>query len=237
MQKKFTLSTGILNHRDKWTWPHLKSKSQPKAPRSSQLRRCDLYRNVLILLSDQHAARVLGGAGGPHSRTPALDALAARGTRFSCAYCNAPICVPSRVRKATGLPIHEFLAWDNVDPYCVQRRSFMHRARDTGMRTRSIGKLHFRASTDDTSFDEQIEPMHVVDGAGNFTKFIHDPAPRASVAKIEEFRSNSPPHLDPEAVDALCRCSQAERQDAAGGREAVPALSNNGFGPAPEAML
>jgi Sulfatase len=51
--------------------------------------------NLLFILSDEHNPRVLGCSGHPMIRTPNLDRLAAKGVRFSDAYCNSPICVPS----------------------------------------------------------------------------------------------------------------------------------------------
>jgi len=47
--------------------------------------------NLLFILSDEHNKRVLGCEGHPMIRTPNLDALAARGTRFTSAYTNCPI--------------------------------------------------------------------------------------------------------------------------------------------------
>ncbi len=58
--------------------------------------------NLLVIMSDEHNARVLGCAGHPLVQTPHLDALAARGTRFTNASCNIPICVPSRASFLTG---------------------------------------------------------------------------------------------------------------------------------------
>jgi choline-sulfatase len=67
--------------------------------------------NLLFILSDEHNPRVLGCAGHPMVRTPNLDRLAARGVRFTNAYCNSPICVPSRAALATGRvrPSHSVL--------------------------------------------------------------------------------------------------------------------------------
>ena len=58
--------------------------------------------NVLFINSDQHSPRALGSYGHPMVQTPNLDALAARGTRFTAAYCPTPICVPSRATIQTG---------------------------------------------------------------------------------------------------------------------------------------
>ncbi len=73
--------------------------------------------NVLFLLSDEHSRRVLGCYGNSGVRTPNLDALAARGTRFRSAYCQTPICVPSRASLATGRYAHAIDSWDNATPY------------------------------------------------------------------------------------------------------------------------
>ena len=63
--------------------------------------------NVLLLMSDEHNPRILGCYGDPLVKTPTLDALAAQGVRFTSAYCQNPICVPSRVSLVSGMmPCH-----------------------------------------------------------------------------------------------------------------------------------
>lgn len=134
--------------------------------------------NILVICSDQHRRDVMGCSGNSLIETPNLDALARSGTRFARAYCNAPICVPSRASLATGLPIHEVPSWDNADPYHGQRRSYMHRLRETGYETVSIGKLHYRSTDDDNGYDTELLPMHVVGGTGTFYSLLRDPVPR-----------------------------------------------------------
>ena len=63
-------------------------------------------RNLLILMSDEHNARMMGCAGHPLAKTPNLDALAARGTRFVDAYTSCPICVPARASLLSGQYAH-----------------------------------------------------------------------------------------------------------------------------------
>jgi len=59
--------------------------------------------NVLLLFSDQHNADMMGCSGHPLVQTPNLDQLAALGVRFTRAYSQDAICVPSRTALMTGL--------------------------------------------------------------------------------------------------------------------------------------
>ncbi|MFT6581170.1 MAG: arylsulfatase A-like enzyme [Alphaproteobacteria bacterium] len=59
-------------------------------------------RNILFIMTDQHRADYLSCMGHPSLETPHLDAMASRGVLFSRAYCQAPICGPSRMSFYTG---------------------------------------------------------------------------------------------------------------------------------------
>ncbi|MHC4062732.1 MAG: sulfatase-like hydrolase/transferase, partial [Planctomycetota bacterium] len=52
--------------------------------------------NILVIMSDEHNAGVLGCYGNDIVKTVNLDGLAARGVTFENCYCNSPLCVPSR---------------------------------------------------------------------------------------------------------------------------------------------
>ena len=133
--------------------------------------------NVLFIMSDEHSRRVLGAYGNDIIRTPHLDRLAADGTLFENAYCNCPICVPSRASFATGRYVHEVGCWDNAIPYTGTPPSFGHRLHDTGHRCDSIGKLHYRASDDPNGFDNEILPLHVLNGQGDVQGMLRSPPP------------------------------------------------------------
>ena len=144
-------------------------------------------RNLLFIMSDEHSRRVLGCYGHPMIRTPNLDGLAARGVRFTDAYCNSPICVPSRASFATGRYPHRIRFWDNAFPYDGSVPSWGHRLIAAGHRSVSIGKLHYRSMEDDNGFDEEVMPLHVVDGVGDLLGMIRDDLPvRAAALKLAE---------------------------------------------------
>jgi choline-sulfatase len=157
-------------------------------------------RNLLFIMSDEHSRRVLGCYGHPMIKTPNLDALAARGVRFTDSYCNSPICVPSRASFHTGRYPHQIRFWDNAMPYDGSVPSWGHRLTQAGCRAVSIGKLHFRSADDDNGFSEEILPLHVVDGEGDPLGLIRRPLPvRNATLKL--------------ARDAGCGDSDYQRYD------------------------
>src|SRR5882762_4829528 len=131
--------------------------------------------NLLFILSDEHSRRVLGCYGHEMIRTPNLDRLAASGVRFSDAYSNSPICVPSRAALATGRHVHQIRFWDNAIPYDGSVPTWHHRLREAGHEVTAIGKLHYRSSDDDNGFSEEIMPLHVVDGIGDPLGWLREP--------------------------------------------------------------
>jgi len=138
--------------------------------------------NLLFIMSDEHNRRVMGCAGHPMVRTPNFDALAASGVRFTDAYCNSPICVPSRASFATGRHVHDIGFWDNGIPYDGSVPSWGHRLNESGHTAVSIGKLHFRSADDRNGFTEEIMPLHVVDGIGDLVGMIRDDTPPRKAA-------------------------------------------------------
>ena len=129
-------------------------------------------------MSDEHNPKFLGCAGHPFIRTPNLDALAARGTRFTQGYTACPICVPARAAFALGRYVHEIGYWDNADAYEGATPSWHHLLRSNGHRVVSIGKLHFRGRPgDDHGFSDELVPMHIIDGIGDVKGLVRDDIP------------------------------------------------------------
>src|SRR6516164_1520410 len=58
--------------------------------------------NILFLMVDQMTPFMIGPYGQKAAITPNLDRLARSGAVFDNAYCNAPLCVPSRTSMFSG---------------------------------------------------------------------------------------------------------------------------------------
>ena len=176
--------------------------------------------NVLFILSDEHQRDSAGCYGDALVRTPNLDALAARGTRFTNAYTPCPICVPARAALATGRHVHEIGNWDNAHPYHGETPSWHHRLRAAGHEAVLIGKLHFRSADDDNGFSEEIMPLHVLDGLGDLLGLVRDPpAPRGNMAALAKEAGpgeSSYTHYDRAIAEAACRWLERKGSERSG---------------------
>lgn len=101
--------------------------------------------HLLVITTDQQCAEAMSCAGNPWVATPNMDRLAARGLRFTRAYCTQPICSPSRASAATGRWPHQVdsetnkggLFWNHAIP----REQLMgHRFAQAGYRCVWAGK-------------------------------------------------------------------------------------------------
>jgi choline-sulfatase len=99
--------------------------------------------NIVLIVSDQHRADWLGCAGNRVVRTPNLDALAAGGVRFTDAYCNAPLCVPSRMSMLAGRQPHRTGVLSNGDSLPSGMPTFAHALALAGYETVLCGRMHF----------------------------------------------------------------------------------------------
>ncbi len=120
--------------------------------------------NILFIVSDDLAAR-LSINGDPIARTPNVDRLAARGVRFDRAYCQFPLCNPSRVSFLTGRYPHRTGVLGNLDalrarmPNAVTLAQLLHQA---GYVTRRAGKVFHGGLDDPASWDEGGEVVQPV---------------------------------------------------------------------------
>lgn len=99
--------------------------------------------NILLIMSDEHAAAYSGTYGHPLVQTPSMDRLAAAGVTFDNTYCNSPLCLPSRMSFMTGRYIHRIGSWDNASPLPSDTVTWAHMLRAVGYDAVLCGKQHF----------------------------------------------------------------------------------------------
>ncbi|KAL8945658.1 MAG: hypothetical protein Q9222_007834 [Ikaeria aurantiellina] len=100
--------------------------------------------NIIFILADQIAAPLLRIHDANSTiKTPHIDALAARSTVFSSAYCASPLCAPSRASLVTGQLPTKIGAWDNASPLGCDVPTYAHYLRREGYETVLAGKMHF----------------------------------------------------------------------------------------------
>ncbi len=108
--------------------------------------------NVLFIMVDD-LRPMLGCYGHTEMHTPNIDRLAQRGTLFNRAYCQFPVCNPSRASILTGLRpetngvLNNRTFFRDAMPDVV---TFPHHFKNHGYYTRAIGKIeHERTALDD----------------------------------------------------------------------------------------
>ena len=116
----------------------------------------DKKRNILIVMVDQLAPRFLPIHGHPLVKTPNLQRLAARGVVFDSAYCNSPLCSPSRTAFMTGALPSRTGGYDNAAEFRADLPTFAHYLRRLGYRTILSGKMHFCGPDQLHGFEERL---------------------------------------------------------------------------------
>ena len=99
--------------------------------------------NILLIQADQLAPQTLPAYGRPLTKAPHLQSLADRGIVFDNAYCNSPLCAPSRYSMLTGRYASRIGAYDNAAEFRADLPTLAHYLRASGYRTCLSGKMHF----------------------------------------------------------------------------------------------
>lgn len=112
--------------------------------------------NIWVIMADQLAPHFTGAYGHRSAKTPHLDALAKRGMRFDAAYCNSPLCAPSRFSFMSGQYISRIGAYDNASEFCASVPTFAHYLKALGYRTCLSGKMHFVGPDQKHGFEDRV---------------------------------------------------------------------------------
>ena len=112
--------------------------------------------NIVLIMADQLAPQFTGAYGHKVVKTPNIDALAARGAKFNAAYCNSPLCAPSRFSFMSGQLISRIAAYDNGTEFSAQIPTFAHYLKVMGYRTALSGKMHFVGPDQKHGFEDRV---------------------------------------------------------------------------------
>lgn len=112
--------------------------------------------NIVIVMADQLPPHFLAAYGHLTVKTPHIDALAREGLRFDAAYCNSPLCAPSRFAFMTGQHISRLGAYDNASELKASVPTFAHYLNALGYRTCLSGKMHFVGPDQKHGFRDRV---------------------------------------------------------------------------------
>lgn len=100
--------------------------------------------NILYIMADQLAAPLLKIHNNKSQiKTPNIDKLAQRSVVFDNAYCNSPLCAPSRMAMITGQLPSKIGSYDNACSINSDTPTYAHYLRNAGYETTLAGKMHF----------------------------------------------------------------------------------------------
>ena len=150
--------------------------------------------NLLLIIADDHGGGTMGIEGDPRRATPNLDALAREGVLFGRAYCNSPLCTPSRQSLITGRLPHAVGVTQLATRLSDEALTMGEWFRDLDYRTAAIGKMHFNGPSTH-GFALRID-------TADWLEHLRDHPPRGG-----DHRRPWHPFQDPAAVwlNAACR--------------------------------
>lgn len=124
--------------------------------------------NILWYCTDQQRFDTIGALGTPHVRTPTIDSLVERGVAFTHAYCQSPICTPSRSSFMTGLyPARLHNTRNGNESFPPSPPVITRLIADSGYECGLVGKFHLQSS------GHRTEPR--IDDGYSYWKFSHAP--------------------------------------------------------------
>lgn len=119
--------------------------------------------NVLWICTDQQRWDTIACLGNVHIRTPEIDRLVKSGTAFTKAFCQSPICTPSRSSFLTGMyPSAVHGCCNGNDRWAEAAPLVTKLLADAGYRCGLAGKLHLAGC------HGRVEPRPEDDGYSEF---------------------------------------------------------------------
>lgn len=124
--------------------------------------------NILWYCTDQQRFDTIGALGNPYVSTPTIDSLVTEGVAFTHAYCQSPICTPSRSSFMTGMyPSRLHNTRNGNESFPATQPVITKLIADSGYHCGMIGKFHLQSS------GYRTEPR--IDDGFDYWQFSHAP--------------------------------------------------------------
>ena len=135
--------------------------------------------NVLFIISDDLTATALSCYGNQVCHTPNIDAIAARGTRFTRAYCQGTYCGPSRASFMSGYYPHATgaLGYKNPRPQIGDRATWSQHFKDHGYYAARVSKIFHMGVPGGVEFHGKGRDYNGADDAASWTQRFNTPGP------------------------------------------------------------
>ncbi len=151
-------------------------------------------RNVLVIVSDDLTATALSCYGNTACETPHIDALAANGTRFTRAYCQATYCGPSRASFMSGYYPHAtgVFGYTSPRPQIGSRETWAEAFKNTGYYTARVSKIFHMGVPGGIE-----EGSDGADDPRSWTERFNSPGPEWKAAGVGETLEGNPDGTKP----------------------------------------
>ncbi len=150
--------------------------------------------NVLFIISDDLTSTALSCYGNEVCQTPNIDALAARGTRFTRAYCQGTYCGPSRASMLSGYYPHAtgVLGYKNPRPQIGNRATWPQHFKNAGYHTARVSKIYHMGVPGGVEYGPEGKNYDGADDAASWTERFNTPGPEWKARGEGETLENNP---------------------------------------------
>lgn len=114
-----------------------------------------MKKDIVLVISDQHNGLYTSFNSEMEDITPNLVEIAKSGFYYENAYCNSPLCVPSRMSFLTGKLPSETKIVDNDTTLNSDEVTIAHEISLEGYETVLVGRMHFKGLDQFHGFDKR----------------------------------------------------------------------------------
>ena len=160
--------------------------------------------NVLLIYTDQQRWDTIHYDGNPHIHTPNLDELAASGVLFENAFCNNPVCMPSRQSMLSGQYPSTIGCSSNGVEMVESVPTLATMLKPYGYHTANIRKLHFKNHSNRDHREPHpaygFDTLILSDEPGCYDDAYIKWAETQDPSQVEACRCDTPPAWTGEAI-------------------------------------